>query len=320
MTDADRGTTSAEVVTHYHLRPGQQSRFAQLQASLSVALLDAPGYQGSDDHVARHDTGLEWTVVSHFATAEQARSWQAGPALARANQELVDLLESPPASNVLLEPAPPNARSALVVTSRVRPGSEGWFVTRQGQMQAAQAHFPGYVGQRDQAPIPGVNPNWVSVVAFDNPEHLRAWVDSPQRAQFLADTGPHVESYDCRPAASAFESWFTASGSLGPPPPARKLNAIVLLVLYPVVMVEILWLNPLLARLGLSLTTFIGNVVSVAVTGFVLIPIAARALNWWLVSRQEQQRRINWRGGLLLLACYAACVAFFQLLTYAIGA
>ena len=42
---------------------------------------------------------------------------------------------------------------------------------------------------------------------------------------------------------------------------------IVLLVLYPVVMLEHLYLNPLLQSLGMAVAIFIGNVLSVAATG-----------------------------------------------------
>lgn len=313
----------AEVVTQYFLRPGSQAEFAAEQGKLSAALAGQPEYLGSDEHLTRHPGGdgaaaLEWTVVRHFTTARAANAWVTGPQMRQAHSAISAISQAPPSATVLLEPKPRTANS-VVVTSRVRPGSEEWFLVRQGQMQTAQARLPGYLGQRDQAPIPGVNPDWVAVVAFDSPEHLKAWLDSPERAAFLADTDGHIESYDCRPAASAFESWFTGIQTVGPPPPAWKFNAIVLLVLYPVVMAEIIWLNPALAFLGVSISTFIGNTISVAATGFILIPIASKLLSWWLVPDMAHRKALERRGLLVLLACYTLCVGFFQALTAAIG-
>lgn len=313
----------AEVVIHYRLRPGVQREFLAAQAALSAGLAGSAQYLGGSEHMAQTPAvgndhqQTDWTIVRHFASAQAAREWVDAAHMPAG--ELEPLLAQPPTLNVLLEPGPRTAGTA-VITSRVRPGSEEWFLVRQGQMQAAQAQFPGYLGQHDQAPIPGLNPDWVTVIGYDTAEHLQAWLDSPARAQFLANAVGHVESYDCRPAASAFESWFTAvRPSDAPPPAAWKLNAIVLLVLYPVVMAEIIWLNPLLTGLGVPLSTFIGNVISVAATGFVLIPVASRVLGWWLVPEASQARATNWRGVAALAGCYALSVLFFQALTKSLG-
>lgn len=307
----------AQVVTHYRVRPEAAAGFAAVQAEMAAKLAADTDYCGSQEHIASGVDGLEWTVVRQFCHAVAARDWLRATGATQGVAE--EALLGEPSSNVILVPGGQRAGGSIVVTSRVNPGSESWFTARQAQMQAAQAAFPGYIGQRDQAPVPEVNENWVSVIAFDTPEHLRAWLDSPQRAQFLADASPHVQSYDCRPAASAFESWFTAVETAGAPPPAWKLNAIVLLVLYPVVMAEIIWLNPLIAPLGVSLGTFIGNVISVAATGFILIPLASRVLGWWLVPESARVRSIGWRGAAVLAVAYACLVLGFWALTRAIG-
>jgi antibiotic biosynthesis monooxygenase (ABM) superfamily enzyme len=48
---------------------------------------------------------------------------------------------------------------------------------------------------------------------------------------------------------------------------------IILLTLFPVVMLELLYLSPLLHSLAMAVATSIGNLLSVAATGFVLIPL-----------------------------------------------
>lgn len=307
----------AQVVTHYRVRPQAAAQFAAAQADVATQLSTDPDYCGTQEHITNSVEGLEWTVVRQFRQALAAKQWLESSGAWQAVPD--DVLLGEPTSNVILVPGGQRAAGSIVVTSRVKPGSEDWFTNRQAQMQAAQAGFAGYIGQRDQAPIPGVNENWVSVIAFDTQEHLRAWLDSPQRARFLADASPHVQSYDCRPAASAFESWFTGVETTGAPPPAWKLNAIVLLVLYPVVMAEIIWLNPRITALGVALGTFIGNAISVAATGFILIPLASRALSWWLVPEAAHERRTNLRGTAVLALAYTGLVLAFWALTRAIG-
>ena len=61
--------------------------------------------------------------------------------------------------------------------------------------------------------------------------------------------------------------------------PDWKQSVIVLLMLYPIMMLELLFLNPLLASLGMAEATFIGNLLSVATPGWVLVPPANRAFD-----------------------------------------
>jgi uncharacterized protein len=57
---------------------------------------------------------------------------------------------------------------------------------------------------------------------------------------------------------------------------------VVLLTLFPVVMLELLYLSPLLQSLDLAIATFIGNLLSVAALTWLLVPRANRAFEWWL--------------------------------------
>jgi antibiotic biosynthesis monooxygenase (ABM) superfamily enzyme len=227
------------------------------------------------------------------------------------------LCASPPISNILLPESGQVAVGATsVITTRVKAGSDLWFAQWQGRIGAAQQQFPGYVGQRVQAPIPGVNPNWVAIVAFDTAENLRSWDDSAERKALVAESSPYIERYDSRPANSAFESWFASSENGAKPPPAWKLTSIVLLVLYPVVMLEILTINKFMAEMHLAaaISTFIGNAISVALTGLLLIPWASRALRWWLVPPEASARKRTALGAGLIIALYALCVLIFALL------
>jgi hypothetical protein len=70
---------------------------------------------------------------------------------------------------------------------------------------------------------------------------------------------------------------------------------IVLLTLYPIVMLEQMFLNPLWDSLSLDMAEaiFIGNQLSVAATGFLLIPLALRLR---VVATPEVQRFMGGGG------------------------
>lgn len=306
--------SSASFVVQYRLRDGAGREFSRLLGDVSVALVGAAGYLGTEVHL--DSAGVSPTVVWRFGTTAEARAWSTGADLRAFEDSLAPYSTGAPMHNVILNPGSSGSAST-VITTRVTPGSDAWFAEWQGRMGAAQQQFPGYVGQRVQAPVPGVNADWVAIVAFDSAEDLHRWEDSAERKALVAESAPYVQRYDVRPADSAFESWFTKSESGGKPPPAWKLSAIVLLVLYPIVMLEFFTLNHVTTdwlHLEPALGVFIGNAVSVAITGFLLIPWASGLLNWWLVPPESQAVRRTWQGVAVIVGLYAISILVFALL------
>jgi antibiotic biosynthesis monooxygenase (ABM) superfamily enzyme len=86
---------------------------------------------------------------------------------------------------------------------------------------------------------------------------------------------------------------------------------IVLLVLYPIVGILDRFLSPRLTSLPVAVSIFVGNVVSVALLTWLLMPGANRAFDFWLRS---PGRRDEIRGVVLVLAGYAVAIAVFLLL------
>jgi uncharacterized protein len=154
---------------------------------------------------------------------------------------------------------------------------------------------------------------------FDTAEHLNAWLESDARRMVLEEAEPFIERRE-QQVASAFSGWFTFGDAPGQVPPSWKQSMIVLLTLYPIVMLELLFLNPLTQSLGMAVATFIGNALSVAATGFVLIPLAIRALKWWLVPGPDDSPRVEAAGIALVLGGYVLSIAVFYVIVSLYGA
>jgi antibiotic biosynthesis monooxygenase (ABM) superfamily enzyme len=90
---------------------------------------------------------------------------------------------------------------------------------------------------------------------------------------------------------------------------------IVLLTLYPVVMLEQMFLNPLLHSLGMAEAIFIGNLISVAALGQVLVPPANRAFDWWLRPISNGPQWTTAAGVRLIIGLYALSVSVFAWLS-----
>ena len=313
MTASAPGS-SASFVVQYRLQSGASPEFSRLLGELTEGVRTASGFEGTDVHF--DVAGTSPTVMWRFAGIDEAKAWQSSSTLQAFETSLEPISTAKPVHNVLINPAPSTSAST-VITTRVKKGSDAWFADWQGRMGAAQQQFPGYIGQRVQAPVPGTNNDWVAIVAFDSTEDLQRWEASPERQALVTESEPYVERYYVRPADSAFESWFAKSESGGKPPPGWKLSAIVLLVLYPTVMLEFFSVNHLttdVLRLDPALGVFIGNAISVAITGFLLIPWASGLLQWWLVPPEAQASRRTWQGAAVVVGLYALSIAVFWLL------
>jgi antibiotic biosynthesis monooxygenase (ABM) superfamily enzyme len=81
-----------------------------------------------------------------------------------------------------------------------------------------------------------------------------------------------------------------------------------LLTLFPVVMLEIKFLNPHLRSWPPALATFTGNAISVLLTTWPLMPLAIRAFRPWLFP-EGQPRALVLAMPLLLPLCYAIEIA-----------
>jgi antibiotic biosynthesis monooxygenase (ABM) superfamily enzyme len=89
-----------------------------------------------------------------------------------------------------------------------------------------------------------------------------------------------------------------------------KTAALVLLTLFPVVMIELKFLNPHLRGLPPSVATFIGNAISVLLTTWPLMPLAIRAFRPWLFP-EDQPPGLVAAMPVILLGCYAIEIAVF---------
>jgi acetolactate decarboxylase len=129
------------------------------------------------------------------------------------------------------------------------------------RIRQVEARFPGYQGLQLQPPIPGLQEDWVSLLRFDTADHLNAWLESDARRSALEEVEPFIDRRE-QQIATSFSGWFTFGDVPDEAPPNWKQSKIMLLMLYPIVMLELLFLNPLLNSLGMAEATFIGNLLS----------------------------------------------------------
>jgi antibiotic biosynthesis monooxygenase (ABM) superfamily enzyme len=278
------------------------------QAAFTRAAAASPGFL-SLEIIPLAAGGVQWRAIQRFSSGQTLQGWQRSAARRQAMARLAAL--QPPGMVPDEEPAPDfHAISAMteVITTTVTPGREAAFHDWSSRVQAAQSAFPGYLGTLVQAPVSSALPYWTTLVRFASPAQLDAWLGSAERRRLLETSDPEIATWRSHRMASPFAGWFPDGEDA---PPAWKQSALVLLVLFPVVMLEIRFLSPLLVGTPLPVATFIGNAISVAVTSWPLMTLAILALGWWLRPRRDSRVRLEVLGIAAVVALYLAEIALF---------
>src|SRR5262249_13641551 len=148
---------------------------------------------------------------------------------------------------------------------------------------------------------------------FDDDMSLRSWLDSPVRGQWIAQLRTQASNFEVNALPEGFGPWFAGlSRRTEAAPPSWKMALTVLLALYPTVMGLTIFPWPYTIHLGYALAMLIGNILSVSILQWALMPLLIRLLGPWLKANPHEQSARSYSGLLLILAVLAILVTLFQ--------
>jgi antibiotic biosynthesis monooxygenase (ABM) superfamily enzyme len=313
-TATDTGPVSATVVFARRVRPGREDEYLAWQAEMNDACRTFPGCEGVEMIPPVPGIQEDYVVIYRFDSFPHLGAWLRSDTRQTLLVRGQGLFAGAARQHVVAGRGPVQQSSGMLVATRVKPGREREYRAWQDRINAETARFPGFLENEVFPPVPGLQDEWVVLVRFDTPEHLRSWLSSDVRKRLLDEAArlwheAHVERF-----SGAFPAWFGA-GSTGPGgaglPADWKQAMIVLLVLYPTVMLQLHFLSPWLASLPLAVSTFIGNMVSVVLLTWLLMPLANRAFGFWLAPTNARGRLAELRGIAAIVAGYALAIATF---------
>jgi hypothetical protein len=311
---------SVSIVTQTCVRPERNEDFARWQGETSDFIQHFPGFIEQRLLPPNPPLQVDWVILQRFASLADAQRWLGSADRQKRIEGAAPMLVGRDDVHIVqdeaggIKPAP----VSTIISTRVKPGKEAEYRVWERKIAAAQSKAPGLQGYRFEPPVPGVQEDYVAILRFDTQANLQAWLDSPVRKALIEESAPLTEEFHSRIASSGFEQWFRDAAPGDGPLPAWKMNMLVLLMLYPVVMVFGYFVGtPVFDKLlGLpfAVSMFLGNVASVVITGF-LVPWAAGHFGWWLQPAPGRETRHNIVGAALLVMIYAAMVfAFLHLL------
>lgn len=174
-------------------------------------------------------------------------------------------------------------RSSSVIVHRVGPESTDRFMEMQDEFTAAATKFPGYQSTDVFPPAnPGKDP-WVVLMHFDTPTLMNAWIESPERLQLVDRLNRDVGNFELRVLPEGFAPWF--AGLAESPPAGWKMAMSVVFALFPTVMILSILTGSITRPLGFAFGMLIGNILSVSILQWGVMPILTSILRPWYAAK-----------------------------------
>jgi len=307
MTDTVNPPSTAALVVKMRLRPGAEASFSAWHAKMSLAPSDALGFVNAEVNAPAPGES-EWRITQRFRTVNEVKAWRASECYSRLVQEAYALADGADGAGLREDEIIDGLGGGVVtevVTTYVKGGKDQEYREWASKIHQAEAQFPGYRGSYLQPPPSVGQRYWTTLVRFAKPAELDVWLNSSIRRELLSKHHELVQSWEHHRLPSSFSGWFPADPATKESPKGWKQSMLVLLMLFPIVMLEIRFLSPLLRGASASPATFVGNAVSVSLLAWPFMPLVIRPMKWWLLPGSSRSKWINPLGLALLLGLYA---------------
>ena len=292
------------------VRPGSEAAFAQWQVRWQTSVLASAGAVSVEFWPPAPPDQLESVAITRFASVDALRKWRRG----NRNSELIDEAAPLAEGGLVMQLVGQAAGDytvrhgvTMVMVTDIKPGKEAAYRAWADRIQKLQATFPGYVGSFVQPPQ-HKETGWTTVLRFDSAANLEGWLKSDARAAMVKESEQLVDDFHAQQVDTSFPGWVANNPVTGKPPNLWKTACLILLTLFPVVMLELRFLNPQLETLNPAVRTFIGNALSVTLTTWPLMPLAIFGFGAWLFP-ENKPRWLVLTMPIVLVLCYAIEIA-----------
>lgn len=301
------------LIMTFKVRQNAEKDFAIWQEKLNAQVANFPGFVSLEMMPIPKTDLPTWKSVQRFKKSEALNTWYDSEEKRRLLEEVKPLLRQEVEEIRESEFATGQKSSVTeVFVTHIKPGQHNAYRAWASKIQQVEAQFPGYLGVYIQAPSSEEKGNWITILRFDSRENLDNWLNSEKRKEVLKEAESMVAQLESHRVVSPFASWFAdISKASGVVPPLWKQTMLILLVLFPIVMLELKFLNPITKSLNSSVANFIGNAISVTLISWPAMPLCLYFLGWWLRPETNKNFKKTSLGTLLILALYCLEIIVF---------
>jgi len=174
----------------------------------------------------------------------------------------------------------------VVVSRRIKKGTEKIFERLSDDLTVAAASFTGYLGAVMMRPSSENDPEYRLVYKFDNQENLDNWITSNKRVSLLKKMEPLLEGPCEATSSSGILTWLTLSGKTKAAAPKKyKITIVSWLALYPLITLIFFLFGDILADIPLVIRTFIVTAIAMLIMSYVLMPQFTKWFSFWLFPK-----------------------------------
>ncbi|MFI5344018.1 MAG: antibiotic biosynthesis monooxygenase [Chlamydiales bacterium] len=294
------------------IRLDQEAAFIDWQAELNSTLSAFPGFISLEVLSPIASVRADWMIIQQFKDPEQLTAWLNS----EKRKSLLDSLHP------LLMTEVQEAHSAIaelhggvveVFMTEVDPEKVHLYRNWVAKIHRIEAKFQGFQSVYVQHSAESHSRNWITLLRFDTPDNLDRWLTSKERLEVLREAESMVVSIKRHRVISPYAGWFSSFAKAGDLPSVWKQSMIVLLILFPIVMLESKFLLPYIHALNPSVRTFIANTISIALIAWPMTPIAIWFLDWWLSAQPRHWK--NSIGTCVVIALYLLEIILFWYFT-----
>ena len=188
---------------------------------------------------------------------------------------------------------PKNQMVMMLVSHHVRSGNESRFEREVSHLVETAANFPGCLGAQLVPPgnqVENENHLYHAMLAFENPDAMRAWQQSPERATGLAAAAAYIEGRSAVREVQGLAHWFQVrTGPTSSAPPRWKVAIVTWLGICPTVYLAFLLLGDVLSPWWLLPRIVVLTMLVVTVMTWIVAPQLTRLLKPWLYSSKSSK-------------------------------
>ncbi len=217
--------------------------FVDWQAKFNCCIAGFPGFVSLEILSPTSSLETEWIFIQRFSNPLNVTAWRESKEWQALKGELTKFLVegSDSLQEDILGASHMQGGVTEVFVTQVSPDKEEAFHQWIAKIHQAEAKFPGFRGAYVQAPSREKSHHWITLLQFDTPENLDRWLSSSERQQALQESLPLITSLESHRVISPYAGWFTSLSNAGNVP-VWKQTMVILLVLFPLVMLELKFL------------------------------------------------------------------------------
>lgn len=272
--------SSPTVVVSRRVLPEDEDAFGAWISRLITAAYRSEGYvsAGVERPDATHPD--EWLVVYRFEDGASLEAWLTSETRQALLSEGSHLFAGEAREQVVA--GVPDQDEVRVVSSyRLRDGMEAEHLLVHQRTLDELRQFPGFLRREILDAVSGVQPETVVILTFDSQSNLIRWMDSHERTLALAELERLTEGELTTSVVGGFAGWFPAD-TVAASTPKWKQAVVVLIALYPTVILTSQLAEWFWPDLNSYVAIFVGNVISIAILTWLLMPALTYRLRAWL--------------------------------------